>query len=86
MAFDHWGKGYATKGAKAALKYGFEMIDLPEIVSFTASQNIRSRRVMEKIGMHHDPKEDFKHPKLPEQHPLKMHVLYRLSKTDWQRI
>lgn len=86
LAFDHWGKGYATEGAKAALSYGFETINLPEIVSFTTVKNIRSRRIMEKIGMHHDPKHDFEHPKLPEQHPLKTHVLYRVSKTEWQRI
>ena len=85
LAFDHWGKGYATEGAKAALAYGFDTINLPEIVSFTAVQNMRSRRIMEKIGMHHDPKDDFEHPKLLEQHPLRTHVLYRLSKTDWER-
>src|SRR6185437_2759402 len=59
LAFDHWGKGYATEGAKAALAYGFKTLNLDEIVSFTAVQNMRSRRVMEKIGMHHVPKDDF---------------------------
>lgn len=85
LAIDHWGKGYATEGAKAVLAYGFETINLPEIVSFTSVQNMRSRHVMEKIGMQHDPKDDFEHPNLHEQHPLKEHVLYRLRKTDWQR-
>lgn len=79
LAFDHWGKGYATEGAKAALKYGFEKLGLREIVSFTAVQNMRSRKVMERIGMHHDPKDDFDHPKLPIGHPLRKHVLYRKS-------
>jgi len=79
LAFDHWGKGYATEGAKAALAYGFKTLNLDEIVSFTAVQNMRSRRVMEKIGMHHVPKDDFDHPKLPEGHPLCEHVLYRMS-------
>ena len=55
LAFDYWGKGYATEGAKAALKYGFQALRLKEVVSFTAAQNKRSRRVMERIGMHHDP-------------------------------
>ncbi len=77
LAFDYWGKGYATEGAKACLKYGFETLNLSEIVSFTAVRNMRSRRVMEKIGMHRDEKDDFDHPKLPEGHPLKRHVLYR---------
>lgn len=53
LAFDYWGKGYATEGAKAALAYGFETLSLDEIVSFTAMPNVRSRRIMEKIGMHH---------------------------------
>lgn len=84
IAFEYWGKGYATEGAKAALAYGFETLNLDEIVSFTAVQNMRSRRVMERIGMHHDPKDDFDHPKLLEGHPLRKHVLYRLSQEEWQ--
>lgn len=79
LAFKYWGKGYATEGALACLKHGFEKLQLQEIVSFTTMQNIRSRRVMEKIGMHHDSKDDFDHPKLPEGHPLKRHVLYRIN-------
>lgn len=79
LAFEYWGKGYATEGAKAALQYGFETLHLKEIVSFTAVQNNRSRRVMERIGMHRNPKDDFDHPKLPEGHPLRRHVLYRVK-------
>ncbi|OGN55183.1 MAG: GNAT family N-acetyltransferase [Chlamydiae bacterium RIFCSPHIGHO2_12_FULL_44_59] len=85
LAFDYWGKGYATEGAKAVLKYGFQKLFLNEIVSFTAVQNMRSRKIMEKIGLHHELKDDFDHPKLPEGHPLRRHVLYRLNKTDWKR-
>jgi 3-dehydroquinate dehydratase/shikimate dehydrogenase len=85
LAFDHWGKGYAVEGAKAALAYGFKTLHLKEIVSFTAVENRRSRRVMEKIEMHRDPKDDFQHPKIPEGHALKRHVLYRLSQPDWRR-
>jgi len=79
LAFEHWGKGYATEGAKASLKYGFEILNLPEIVSFTAEQNMRSRKVMEKIGMLHNPDDDFDYPKYPDGHPLKRQVLYRLK-------
>lgn len=82
LAFDHWGKGYATEGAKAALEYGFKTLNFNEIVSFTAVQNMRSRRIMEKIGMHHDPKDDFDHPKLPEGHSLRRHVLYRINHSE----
>ncbi len=77
LAANHWGKGYATEGAKAALTFGFEILKLDEIVSFTTVNNVRSRHVMEKIGMHHNPKDDFDHPKIPVGHPLSRHVLYR---------
>ena len=66
---DHWGKGYATEGAKAALKFAFEQLKSDEIVAFTAIANVRSRRVMEKLGMHTDPKDDFDHPKVSEAIP-----------------
>ena len=85
LAFDAWGKGYATEGAKAVLQYGFETVNLNEIVSFTAVQNQRSRRIMEKIGMHHDPQDNFDHPKIPEGHPLRRHVLYRLNRIEWEK-
>lgn len=79
LAYPFWGKGFATEGALACLKYGFETLKLDEIVSFTAVQNMRSRAVMERIGMHHNSQDDFDHPKLPEGHPLRRHVLYRLE-------
>ncbi len=80
LAFDHWGKGYAQEGASAVLTFGFETIHLLEIVSFTAVDNLRSRHVMERIGMTHDERDDFDHPNLPEKHPLRRHVLYRKAK------
>ena len=75
----YWNKGYATEGAKAALQYGFNQCQLKEIVSFTVPANVRSIRVMEKIGLEHDPDGDFPHPNLPDNHPLSKHVLYRRS-------
>jgi RimJ/RimL family protein N-acetyltransferase len=80
LAFEHWGKGLATEGAQAALRDGFERMGLREIVSFTVPANLRSRRVMEKLGMTHEPSDDFDHPNLPEGHPLRRHVLYRLRR------
>jgi RimJ/RimL family protein N-acetyltransferase len=77
LAFDCWGKGYAQEGAYAALAFGFERVGLKEIVSFTTVNNVRSRRVMERVGMTYDVRGDFDHPKLPEYHPLRRHVLYR---------
>lgn len=72
-----WGNGYATEAGRAALRFGFEQVGLSEIVSFTTAENHRSRAVMERLGMTHDPADDFDHPSLPEDHPLRPHVLYR---------
>ena len=77
LAAEHWGRGYASEGARAALTFGFEMLGLDEIVSFTVPANRRSRRVMEKLGMTHNPDDDFDHPLLPPGHALQRHVLYR---------
>jgi ribosomal-protein-alanine N-acetyltransferase len=84
LARHAWGHGFATEAARAALRFGFETVGLEEIVSFTVPANVRSRAVMERIGMHHDPSDDFDHPKLPAGHPLRAHVLYRLRRADWQ--
>jgi RimJ/RimL family protein N-acetyltransferase len=77
----YWGRGYATEGARAALRYGFESLRLPEIVAMATVHNTRSRRVMERLGMQHDPAENFHHPKLPREHPLSLRVLYRLKRS-----
>lgn len=79
LAYEYWGKGYATEGALSCLNYGFGSLNLEEIVAFTAVLNTRSRAVMERLGMHQDPKDDFNHPKLPLDHPLSRHVLYRMK-------
>ena len=78
LAAEHWGRGYATEAARAAATFGFDHLDLEEIVSFTTVANERSRRVMERLGMRRAPVDDFLHPGLPEGHPLRPHVLYRL--------
>jgi len=72
-----WNQGLATEGARAVLRYAFDELRLDEVVSFTVPANLASRRVMEKLGMTHDPADDFDHPRLPEGHPLRRHVLYR---------
>jgi RimJ/RimL family protein N-acetyltransferase len=81
LAFDSWGNGYAQEGARAALTFGFENLGLEEIVAFTAESNFRSRHVMERIGMTYDAQDDFDHPRPPEHHPLRRHVLYRKAKS-----
>jgi len=80
LAYDYWGRGYAPEAAAACLQDGFERLELEEIVSFTATINLRSRRVMEKIGMTRDESGDFDHPRVPDGHPLQRHVLYRKRK------
>lgn len=82
LASEHWGRGYATEGARAAVAFGFGVLGLDEVVSFTAAGNLRSRRVMEKIGMVRDPGGDFDHPALPAGHRLSRHVLYRISRVQ----
>jgi RimJ/RimL family protein N-acetyltransferase len=74
----HWRKGLATEGACEVIRFAFGVLRLDDVVSFTVPANVRSWRVMEKLGMTHDPADDFDHPKLPEGHPLRRHVLYRL--------
>lgn len=78
LARKAWGQGLATEGAHEVLRCGFETLALKEIVSFTVPANVRSRRVMEKIGMTHNQADDFDHPQLPPGNPLRRHVLYRL--------
>jgi len=75
-----WGRGFATEGARAAAAFAFDQLQLEEIVAMTTPANRRSRRVMEKLGMRHDPSDDFDHPLLPPGSPLRRHVLYRLRR------
>ena len=82
LAADHWGKGYATEAARLSLQYGFATRGLTEIVALAVVANLRSRAVMERLGMHHDPADDFDHPMLPDGHPLRRHVLYRIKSLD----
>jgi RimJ/RimL family protein N-acetyltransferase len=74
---EYWGRGVAYRGAVQALDYGFGVLKLPEIVSFTATANVRSRRLMERLGFVYDRMSDFEHPSVPEGHELRHHVLYR---------
>jgi RimJ/RimL family protein N-acetyltransferase len=84
LAFDAWGRGYATEAARAVLEFAFDRLRLTHVVSFTTVGNRRSRAVMERLGMSHDPRDDFEHPRLPAGHPLRRHVLYRLSADRWR--
>ena len=83
LAHDSRGHGYATEAARAALDHAFGTMRLDEIVSFTAAINLRSERVMQRLGMTHATADDFDHPALPPGHPLARHVLYRISRAAW---
>ena len=80
LARDQWGHGYATEAARAVVGYSFGTVGLDELVSMTAVTNQPSRRVMERIGMTRDPRDDFDHPRVPAGHVLRRHVLYRLRR------
>jgi len=85
LARPHWGQGYATEAAAAALDHGFRQLGFREFVAFTAPTNRRSRRVMERLHMTCSEHDDFDHPRVPEGHPLRRHVLYRIRREDWDR-
>jgi ribosomal-protein-alanine N-acetyltransferase len=74
-----WGRGYALEAARLALRFAFDHLRVSEVVSFTARQNLRSQRLMQRLGMRASPAGEFEHPKLPEGHPLRWHVLYRIQ-------
>jgi RimJ/RimL family protein N-acetyltransferase len=80
---EYWGRGIAPEAAGECLRHGFEALGFDEIISFTAVTNVKSRRVMDKIGLHRDPQGDFDHPSVPEGSPLRPHVLYRLTRQEW---
>lgn len=79
-----WGRSLAYRAARAALSFGFESLTLAEIVSFTAATNLRSRRLMERLGLEHDTAGDFDHPSIPKGHTLRRHVLYRIGRNSFR--
>jgi RimJ/RimL family protein N-acetyltransferase len=80
LARPFWDCGYATEAAQAAVAHGFTDLRLSEVVSFTTLANERSQRVMHRLGMRHDPADDFEHPVLAASNyaHLAPHVLFRL--------
>jgi RimJ/RimL family protein N-acetyltransferase len=76
---DVWGLGLATEAARAVVAYAFDDLGIPQLVSFTSVGNARSRAVMERLGMTHDPADDFDNPNVAVGSPLRRHVLYRLK-------
>ena len=79
LARDAWHQGFASEAAEAALAVGFEALQLAEIVAFTTTSNLPSQALMQRLRMTRDSAGDFDHPALAADHPLRAHVLYRLS-------
>ncbi len=84
LARAFWGRGLAAEAAAAAMRFGFQELELPALVAFTAAGNQRSRRLMQRLGMRRDPAEDFEHPLLPAGHPLRAHILHRVDADRWR--
>jgi RimJ/RimL family protein N-acetyltransferase len=84
LARPFWGQGLATEAATGAVSFAFGELELPTLVAYTAERNLRSRRVMARLGMLRDPAEDFIHPSLPASDPLAHHVLYRTDAVRWR--
>jgi len=80
LARSAWGQGYATEAARAAVAFAFDELGLDEVVALAVPSNARSLAVMRRLGMTHDPAEDFDHPDLPAHSPLRRHVVYRLRR------
>jgi len=78
-----WGSGLASEGARAALAFGFDEVGLDEILSWTAVTNHRSWRVMQRLGMQREG--EFEHPGVPVDHPVRPHVLYRITADRWRQ-
>ena len=84
LSRNHWGKGYATEADLASLDFAFRVLELEEVVSFAVMSNRRSRNVMQRVGMVHDPAFDFDHPSVDPRSPLTRHAFYRIDRQGWQ--
>ena len=80
----HWRQGYALEAAEAVLAHAFDVLQLHEVLAFTVPANLPSQALMQRLGMQHQVEQDFQHPLLPDGHPLRRHVLYRLSQASWR--
>ncbi|MDD3052017.1 MAG: GNAT family N-acetyltransferase [Candidatus Cloacimonetes bacterium] len=76
-----WNNGFATEGAKKCLLYGFNILKFKDIYSFTSILNKQSIKVMEKIGLRRIC--TFNHPKIENNHPLQLHVLYNINEQSF---
>ncbi|MCP9337090.1 GNAT family N-acetyltransferase [Pseudomonas xanthomarina] len=86
LGHEFWGQGFAREAAEASLACGFDRLQLPEVVAYTAALNDRSQALMETLGMQRQPAGDFDHPNIAEGHPVRPQVLYRMTEKNWADI
>ena len=79
LARPYWGNGFVTEAATAAARWGFATLGLSEILAFVVPTNLRSQRVMARLGMRRLPAASFAHPAIPDGHPLQWHWVFRLA-------
>jgi RimJ/RimL family protein N-acetyltransferase len=83
FAKDQWGSGYATEAAKVVLDFGFEKTDLEQILSWTIPANLRSQRVIQRLGMRRATELDFDHPRFLHDDRLRRHIVFRITRPEW---
>jgi RimJ/RimL family protein N-acetyltransferase len=81
MAADCWGKSYAREAAEATLRWIATNRPGESICAITSVGNVRSRGLMERLGMRYRPEMDFDHPNVDEGSHLKPHVTYWLERS-----
>lgn len=84
LACEFWGSGYATEIAHAVCAWGFQALQVDEIVAVTAHSNLRSQGVLQRLGMRTRVADQFIDTSLAAGHRLSQQLLYRLSRKTWQ--
>lgn len=85
LSRQYWRQGYAAEAANRALAFAFDELKQSSVYAFTTKQNLPSRGLMEKLGLLNTG-QDFNHPALDSDHPLKRHCLYQITESEWRRL
>ena len=85
LAYQYWGKGYVTEAARKCLSVAFEQLKCPVVYSFTSVQNKKSEAVMQRLNMV-NLEQNFEHPIIPIDNPLREHVLYNITEAGWSKL
>jgi len=82
LGVKYWGKGYANEAAQAIVAHAFNILGINELVTFTASTNKKSEKLMQRLGFERSEQDDFDHPKIADGHILQRHVFYKKLKSQ----